>query len=136
MSNKIKRSRSHQFAVRLSDSELSLWNKKQTVSGLGKTEYFIRLLKGSVIKVYCFDEALKILFHQLRKIGVNLNQVAFLANSGYTYQAAQELHSIQGAYFEVMERLKKFLDHPLLNAYMVRSEETDTFPETNPLVGE
>lgn len=85
MSNKIKRSRSHQFAVRLSDSELALWNKKQAASGLGKTEYFIRLLKGSVIKVYCFDEALKVLFHELRKIGVNLNQVAFLANSGYTY---------------------------------------------------
>ena len=122
--------------MRLSDSELALWNKKQAASGLGKTEYFIRLLKGSVIKVYCFDEALKVLFHELRKIGVNLNQVAFLANSGYTYQAAQELHSIQGAYFEVMERLKNFLDHQLVNAYTVHSEETDTFPETNPLGGE
>lgn len=136
MGNKIKRSRNNQFAVRLSDSELALWNKKQTASGLGKTEFFIRMLKGSVIKVYCFDEALKVLVHELRKIGVNLNQVAFLANSGYTYQAAQELHSIQGAYFEVMERLKNFLYHPLLNAYMVRSEETDTFPGTNPLGGE
>ena len=136
MSNKIKRSRNNQFAVRLSDSELALWNKKQTASGLGKTEYFIHLLKGSVIKIYRFDEALKMLFHELRKIGVNLNQIAFLANSGYTYQAVQELHSIQGAYFEVMERLKNFLDHPLVNAYTVRSEETDTFPETNPLGGE
>ena len=136
MNNKIKRNRNNQFAVRLSDNELALWNKKQTASGLGKTEYFIRLLKGSVIKVYCFDESLKVLFHELRKIGVNLNQVAFLANSGYTYQAAQELHSIQGAYFEVMERLKNFLDHPLVNAYTVRSEEIDTFPETNPLGGE
>ena len=136
MSNKIKRSRDNQFAVRLSDSELALWNKKQAASGLGKTEYFIRLLKGSVIKVYCFDEALKVLFHELRKIGVNLNQVAVLANSGYTYQAAQEFHSIQGAYFEVMERLKNFLDYPLVNAYAVRSEVTDTYPETNPLGGE
>lgn len=135
MSNKIKRSRSHQFAVRLSNSEFALWNKKQAASGLGKTEYFIRLLKGSVITVYCFDEALKVLFHELRKIGVNLNQVAFLANSGYTYQASQELHSVQGAYFEIMERLKNFLDYPLVNAYTVHSEETDSFPETNPLGG-
>ena len=37
----MNRKRNHQFSLRLSDSEQALWNKKQTASGLNKTEFFI-----------------------------------------------------------------------------------------------
>lgn len=68
----MKRTRNNQFAIRLSDSEIALFNKKQAASGLSKTDFFVRLLNNSKIKIYCFNEALKILYNELRRIGVNL----------------------------------------------------------------
>ena len=131
MNEKQKRSRNNQFALRLSDSELALWNKKQRLSGLNKTAFFIQMLKTATIKIFYFSEALKILYHELRKIGVNLNQVAYLTNIDRSYEARDLLTRMSTEYFAVIDRLKSFLDHPLVNAYTV---EVDKTPNTfNPL---
>lgn len=129
MSNKIKRSRNNQLALRLSDNEMEMFNKKQSASKLSKTDFLVKLLKNSVIKVYCFNDTIKIVFNELRKIGVNLNQIAYLANIGRDYEFKSELARMSEAYFSVMDRLKNFLEKPLVNAYII-----DEIPQiTNPL---
>lgn len=119
MSNKIKRSRNNQLALRLSDNEMEMFNKKQSASKLSKTDFLLKLLKNSVIKVYCFNDTIKIVFNELRKIGVNLNQIAYLANIGRDYEFKSELARMSEAYFSVMDRLKSFLEKPLVNAYII-----------------
>lgn len=113
------RTRNNQFAIRLSDNEIGLFNKKQAVSGLSKTDFFVRLLNNSKIKIYCFNEALKILYNELCRIGVNLNQIAYLANIGRDYEFKSELARMSQAYYEVIDRLKGFLERPLVNAYII-----------------
>lgn len=131
MNEKQKRTRNNQFALRLSASELDLWNKKQSASGMNKTAFFIQMLKAATIKVFFFSDALKLLYHELRKIGVNLNQVAYLTNIDRSYEAWDLLTRMSAEYFAVIDRLKSFLDHPLVNAYTV---EVDKIPNTfNPL---
>ncbi len=115
----MNRRRNHQFSLRLSDSEQALWDKKQTASGLNKTEFFIRILKSSVVKIYRFDESIKEIIKELRKIGVNLNQAAHLLNSGFPYDANLEIRSMTGEYSEVMEKIKDFLENPLINATFI-----------------
>ena len=117
------RKRNNYFAIRISDEELKLWEQKKRASGLKKTEYFIQLLKSSVIKVYCFNEALNNLCRELKKIGVNLNQIAYYCNAGYFPQAESEIKDIYGSYNSVMYRLGKFLDRPLVNAEIIESGE-------------
>ena len=67
MEQKVLRKRNNQFAIRLSDSELVLWNSKQSASGMGKTEFFLKMLKSTRIKVYSFNETLKALYNELRQ---------------------------------------------------------------------
>jgi len=117
-----KRKRNNYFAIRISDEELRLWEQKKQASGLKKTEYFMRLLKSSVIKVYRFNETLNLLYSELRKIGVNLNQIAYYCNAGYFPQAEREITMIYPHYADVMRKLKDFLDRPLINARIVESE--------------
>ena len=117
------RTRNRPFSVRLTDGEYALWLRKHKASGMGKTDYFIKLLKSSVIKVYFFSEVIAELHKDLRKIGVNLNQIAAYANSGYFPQAEQEIRNIYPLYESVMLSLKNFLDRPLINARMIESGE-------------
>lgn len=124
----MKRTRNNQFAIRLSDSEIALFNKKQAASRLSKTDFFIKLLNNSKIKIYCFNEALKILYNELRRIGVNLNQIAYIANIGRDYEFKSELYRMSEAYFSVMDRLKCFLETPLVNAYIIEEVPTNINP--------
>ena len=117
------RTRNRPFYVRLTDEEYALWLRKHKASKLGKTDYFVRMLKGSIIKVYFFSQELNNLCRELKKIGVNLNQIAYYANAGYFPQAEQEIRNIYACYSEVMEQLKVFLDKPLVNAKIIESGE-------------
>ena len=112
----MQRKRQHQLLFRLTDTELALFNSKQSASGLNKTEFLLSLLKSATIKVYAFEGSAKQLYNELRKIGVNLNQVAYLVNSGFFNNAKEEFLKMQEEYFNVFERLKCFLEKPLLNA--------------------
>jgi hypothetical protein len=128
------RKRNRPFSVRLSEEEYRLWERKYRLSKLSKTDYFVRMLKGSVIKIFYFSQALNILYRELRKIGVNLNQIAYCANSGYSFQAQQKLLEMSEIYGAVLTRLKRFLEQPLINACIV---DTDEIPKSfNPLDGE
>lgn len=77
----MNRVRDKQFNIRLTKEELAAFEKKRTASGLGKTDFFVKMVRDTDIKVYLFDDDVKAIMHELRKIGVNLNQVAYLANT-------------------------------------------------------
>lgn len=106
------RNRSHQLAVRLSDSELALFNKKQAASGLSKTDFLVKLLKGSKVTAYHFADDLKRLCGELRKIGVNLNQISYLINIGRHNEAEEEILRMRRAYFDIFDKVDSFLDKP------------------------
>ena len=119
MEKKTLRKRNNQFAIRLSDSELALWNSKQSASGLGKTEFFLKMLKSTRIKVYSFNESLKLLYNELRQIGGNLNQAAYLVNVGGYPEAAIEIGAMYQEFMNLMNKFQKFIDNPMINATVV-----------------
>lgn len=110
----MKRNRDKQFNIRLTEKELAAFERKRAISGLSKTDFFMKLVRGSNIKVYRFDEDVKAIMHELRKIGVNLNQVAYLVNIMQDGEALGELHRMQGGFCNAMDRLSAFLDKPLV----------------------
>jgi len=101
LKNKVARKRNNQFAIRLSDSELALWNSKQSASGLGKTEFFLKMLKSTRIKVYSFNESLKLLYNELRP------------------EAAIEIGAMYQEFMNLMNKFQKFIDNPMINATVV-----------------
>ena len=119
MKNAVARKRNNQFAIRLSDSELALWNSKQAASGLGKTELFLKMLKSARIKVYSFNETLKALYNELRHIGNNLNQAAYLVNIDRFDVAAREIDAMYQEFMNLMNKFQKFIDNPMINATVI-----------------
>ena len=113
------RTRNHPFSVRLTAEELATWEQIQSISGLSKTDFFVKRMKNSVIKLYSFDETLNTIYKELRKIGVNLNQIAALANSGRLPQTEHEICNFQNQYYKVMSSLKAFLDCPMIKESVV-----------------
>ena len=110
----MNRNRDKQFNVRLTEKELSAFEKKRKTSGLNKTDFFMKLVRGSTIKVYRFDDEVKDIMHELRKIGVNLNQVAYLADTFQSEKAQFALGYYQNSFCAAMDRLSRFLDKPLV----------------------
>ena len=119
MEQKVLRKRNNQFAIRLSDSELALWNSKQSASGLGKTEFFLKMLKSTRIKVYSFNESMKLLYNELRHIGGNLNQAAYLDNVGGYPEVAIEIGAMYQEFMNLMNKFQKFIDNPMINATVI-----------------
>ena len=110
----MNRNRDRQFNIRLTEKELATFEKKRKASGLSKTDFFMKLVRGSNIKVYRFDDELKAIMHEMRKIGVNLNQVAYLVNTFQSDKAQVALRYYQNSFCSAMDRLSAFLDKPLV----------------------
>ena len=110
----MNRNRDKQFNIRLTEKELDMFERKRALSGLSKTDFFMKMVRGSNIKVYRFDDELKAIMHELRKIGVNLNQVAYLANTFQSEKAQFAIRYYQKSFCTTMDRLSAFLDKPLV----------------------
>lgn len=110
----MNRNRDKQFNIRLTEKEFDMFERKWKSSGMNKTDFFMKLVRGSNIKVYRFDDEVKAIIHELRKIGVNLNQVAYLVNIMQDGEALRELHRMQVSFCNAMDRLSTFLDKPLV----------------------
>lgn len=117
------RNRNCQLSFRLSEKEFAAFEKKRIASGLSKTEFLLKLLQSSKIQVFQFGDSIKDLHYELRKIGVNINQIAYLVNIGRDVQAKYELHQIVQQYEETLDRLNHFLDAPLVNAQIISEDE-------------
>ena len=110
----MNRNRDRQFNIRLTEKELDMFERKRAISGLNKTVFFMMLVRGSNLMVYRFDDEVNGIMHELRKIGVNLNQVAYLVNIMQDGKALRELHRMQDGFCMTMDRLSRFLDKPLV----------------------
>lgn len=116
------RNRNCQLSFRLTEKEIAAFEKKRAATGLSKTEFLLKMLKSSKIQVFRLGEPVKDLQHELRKIGVNINQIAYLVNTGRDVQAKYELHQISRQYEETLDRLNHFLDAPLVNAEIISED--------------
>lgn len=116
------RNRNHQLSFRLTEKEFVTFEKKRVASGLSKTEFLLKLLKSSKIQVFQFGDSIKDLHYELRKIGVNINQIAYLVNIGRDVQAKYELHQIVQRYEKTLDRLNHFLDAPLVNTQIIAED--------------
>lgn len=106
------RRRYHSISLKLTDEELQLWNTKHEASGLSKTDYLMQAIRNSEVRVYSIEESIAPIVHEIRKIGTNLNQLAYFSNIGQEDRVRYEIGAIRRANDEVMGQLSDFLNNP------------------------
>lgn len=108
----INRKRNHSISLKLTDKEFQLWNTKHKASGLSKTDYMMQALRNSEVHIYSIEESISPLIHEIRKIGTNLNQLAYFSNIGQDEKVRSEIGAIRRTNDTVMEQLSDFLKNP------------------------
>ena len=106
------RTRNHAICLKLTDEEFALWSAKQKASGLSKTDYLMQAIRRSEVRVYSIEESIAPILHELRKIGTNLNQLAYFSNIGHVDRVQAEIGLIRSDNEEIMQQLSDFLKHP------------------------
>ena len=106
------RRRYHSISLKLTDEELQLWNTKHEASGLSKTDYLIKAIQDSEVRIYSVADDIAPLIHEIRKIGTNLNQLAYFSNIGQEYRVRAEIEAIRKTNDKVMGQLSDFLNDP------------------------
>ncbi len=106
------RKRYHSISLKLTDEEYQLWNTKHKASGLSKTDYLIQALRNSEVRIYSIEESISPLIHEIRKIGTNLNQLAYFSNIGQDEKVRSEIGAIRQTNDTVMGQLYDFLKNP------------------------
>jgi len=106
------RRRYHSISLKLTDEELQLWNTKHEASGLSKTDYLMQAIRDSEVRIYSVAEDIAPLIHEIRKIGTNLNQLAYYSNIGQDSKVRAEIGAIRITNEAVMKRILEFLDDP------------------------
>ena len=106
------RRRYHSISLKLTDEELQLWNTKHEASGLSKTDYLMQAIRNSEVRVYSIEESIAPIVHEIRKIGTNLNQLAYFSNIGQEYHVRAEIEAIRKTNDRVMGQLSDFLNDP------------------------
>ena len=99
----MNRTRSKQLVIRMSEEEYETVKKKVEKSGMRQQEYLIRCFTG---KPVMNTDGLKELSPELKRIGVNLNQIAKTCNQGHqaTYD---EIHQIGEELREIWRLLRR-----------------------------
>ena len=106
------RKRNHAICLKLTDEEYALWTAKQTASGLNKTDYLMRAISRSEVRIYSIEESIAPLIHEIRKIGTNLNQLAYFSHIGQDDKVRAEIGAIRRTNDAVMGQLSDFLKYP------------------------
>ena len=96
------RRRYHSISLKLTDEELQLWNTKHEASGLSKTDYLMQAIRNSEVRVYSIEESIAPIVHEIRKIGTNLNQLAYFSNIGQEDRVRYEIGVIRRTNDKVM----------------------------------
>lgn len=94
--------RGENYSFRVNGAEKRFLDKKIKKSGMGRREYFLLLARDEQLVEYSNIEFLKELFVEIKKEGVNLNQIAKELNSK---QHEEKLSKIQ------IKRLNRILEH-------------------------
>lgn len=106
------RRRHHAICLRLTDAEYDLWTAKQKASGLSMTDYLMQAIRNSEVRIYSVEESITPIVHEIRKIGTNLNQLAYFSNIGQDERVKAEIGAIRQTNDAVMGQLSDFLKHP------------------------
>ena len=106
------RRRNHAICLRLTDAEYDLWIAKQKASGLSKTDYLVQAIRRSEVKICSVEESIAPIIHEIRKIGTNLNQLAYFSNIGQDDRVRAEIGAIRQTNDAVMGQLSDFLKSP------------------------
>lgn len=106
------RKRNHSISLKLTDEEFQLWNTKYKASGLSKTDYLIHSIRNSEVRMYSIEDSIAPLIHEIRKIGTNLNQLAYFSNIGQDEKVRAEIGAIRRTNDMIMGQLSDFLKKP------------------------
>lgn len=106
------RKRNHSISLKLTDEEFQLWNTKHKASGLSKTDYLIHSIRNSEVRIYSIEDSIAPLIYEIRKIGTNLNQLAYFSNIGQDEKVRAEIGAIRRTNDMVMGQLSDFLKNP------------------------
>ena len=106
------RRRYHSITLKLTDEDLPLWNTKHEASGLSKPDYLMHAIRNSEVRIYSIEESITPLIHEIRKIGTNLNQLAYFSNIGQDSKVRAEIGAIRIANDKVMGQIEDFLKNP------------------------
>ncbi len=106
------RKRNHQICLRLTDEEFALWNQKCIESGLSQTDFLVKCLKDSTVKIYQIEESLRPMMKELRYIGSNINQLAYFSNVGQEEKVRAEIESIRRSHNRLTQEISDFLKNP------------------------
>ena len=104
---KAVRKRTHQIKFRVSDDEYHIIRRKMIMSRMSNREAFIRkmLIEGVIVNV---DTApLEDLYYEIHKIGVNINQIAKVANTNGSI-SRKEFDELKGKVDDIWHILKSF----------------------------
>jgi hypothetical protein len=96
----------------MSDDEFALFENRCIQSGLSQTDFIVSALKNSTVNIYSVEDTLRPLIHEIRKIGTNLNQLAYFSNIGQDEKVRAEIYAIRRDNEAVMEQLLEFLKNP------------------------
>lgn len=104
------RNRNHVLYVRLNDKEYDSFEKQRKKTGLNKTDFLIRLIQSREIKMFNVQPELQEIVHELKKQGVNLNQIARSLNQNPYTSANTPLIDLQTQYKQISDQLLTFFN--------------------------
>lgn len=101
------RKRSKQIVIRLSDEEYQKYMEQVEKSNLSQNDFFIRCVtKKKIIVIDGLAETLT----ELKRIGVNINQISKNLNGGIFQNADRELKAIKEEFSKVSNRIIEILE--------------------------
>lgn len=101
----MNRTRSKQVVIRMSDEEYAAMKQKVEASGMKQSEYLIKCITN---KNVMNTDGMKELAIQLKRVGVNLNQIAEALN-GKGYYEYGLITQNQKELSEIWQLLKQYL---------------------------
>ena len=105
----IVRTRNNRILISLNDNELQHVNDLAKISGVSREEY-TRMLYRGVIPPPVISKEVNDVLKQLRRIGNNINQIAYIANTteDVNYDSFMKCYEeLQGVIFNFKELLTK-----------------------------
>lgn len=96
------REREHQIKFYVNDDELKILNKKIEKSKMKKSEYLRNCsLEKEIIIISSLDEVV----YELKKLGININQIAKMLNSLHMVDCKEDLNLAQKELSKVWQLL-------------------------------
>lgn len=101
------RKRSNQIVIRLSDEEYQKYMEQVEKSNLTQNDFFVKCITKKKIIVV---DGLKETLSELKKIGVNINQISKNLNSGIFQGADKELKAVKEEFAKMNDTMLELVN--------------------------